>query len=308
MTSELNAGFHPHYHQQGAIFKSSGAMSSSSSGSGGCEMLSMGNYYGNPGGNMNLAVNDGAVEGGMVFSSGGSPNSLSSSTLLLDSVPGLKHDTGLAVEWGIGEQYKLEEGLQKLLSNMYANEPNILMYIKIASSLRDKTVRDVALRCRWMMSKRRKHEDRILLKKVKDQRDKLIDSSLRNSMSPASSVNDASCSFISNHHNQNNLMFSEALSGIARHLLEENKQAFGQISSNLSALKLQENFNLFFHTRNNITTILNDMSNMPGIMSRMPPLPVLLNEELASSVFPCSAQPMMFGSSSMLHMKHEPRC
>ncbi|XP_073305426.1 uncharacterized protein [Primulina huaijiensis] len=252
MTSELNAGFNPNYHQQGAIFKSSGAMSSSSGGSGGCEMISMGNYYGNPGGNMNLDVNDGAVGGGMVFSSGGSPNSLSSSTLLLDSVPGLKHDTGLAVEWGIDEQYKLEEGLQKL--------------------------------------------------------DKLIDSSLRNSMSPASSVNDASCSFISNHHNQNNLLFSEALSGTARHLLEENKQAFGQISSNLSALKLQENVNLFFHTRNNITTMLNDMSNMPGIMSRMPPLPVLLNEELASSVFPCSAQPIMFGSSSMLHMKHEPRC
>ncbi|XP_073315460.1 uncharacterized protein [Primulina huaijiensis] len=303
MTSESNAGFHHHYHQQGVMFKSRGVTSSSSSGSGGCEMISMGHYYGNPGGIMNLAVSDGATGGGMVFSSGGSPNSLSSSTLLLDSVPGLKHDTGLAVEWGIEEQYKLEEGLQ-----MYANEPKILMYIKIAASLGDKTVRDVALRCRWMASKRRKHEDQSLVKKVKDQRDKLIDSSFRNNMSPASSMNAASCSFISNHHNQNNLMFSEALSGTARHLLEENKQAFGQISANLSALKLQENVNLFFHTRNNITTILNDMSNMPGIMSRMPPLPVLLNEELASSVFPRSSQPMMFGSSSILCMKQEPRC
>lgn len=32
------------------------------------------------------------------------------------------------------------------------------------------------------------------------------------------------------------------------------------------------------------------MRKMPGIMSRMPPLPVLLNEELASSIFPCSSQ------------------
>lgn len=32
----------------------------------------------------------------------------------------------------------------------YANEPNMMKYIKISSSLRVKTVRDVALRCRWM--------------------------------------------------------------------------------------------------------------------------------------------------------------
>ncbi|KAL6567917.1 hypothetical protein OROGR_001585 [Orobanche gracilis] len=53
---------------------------------------------------------------------------------------------------------------------------------------------------------------------------------------------------------------------------------------------LQENVDLFSRTRNNITTILNDMRNMPGIMSRMPPLPVLLNEDLASSIFPHSSQ------------------
>lgn len=29
---------------------------------------------------------------------------------------------------------------------------------------------------------------------------------------------------------------------------------------------------------------------MPGIMSQMPPLPVLLNEELASSVLPSTTQ------------------
>lgn len=32
----------------------------------------------------------------------------------------------------------------------YADEPSIMRYIKIAATLRDKTVRDVALRCRWM--------------------------------------------------------------------------------------------------------------------------------------------------------------
>lgn len=32
----------------------------------------------------------------------------------------------------------------------FGDEPSIMRYIKIAATLRDKTVRDVALRCRWM--------------------------------------------------------------------------------------------------------------------------------------------------------------
>ncbi|PIN21522.1 hypothetical protein CDL12_05768 [Handroanthus impetiginosus] len=117
MASESSAGFHHHHHhhhqQQGMLFKSGGAMSSSSSGSGGCEFISMGNYYRHRGGSVNLSGNDGSG-GGMIFSPGSTQNSLDSpSTLLLDSVPGLKHDTGLAVEWSIEEQYKLEEGLAK---------------------------------------------------------------------------------------------------------------------------------------------------------------------------------------------------
>ncbi|XP_076950554.1 uncharacterized protein LOC143623567 [Bidens hawaiensis] len=63
-----------------------------------------------------------------------------------NSVPGLKHDASLAVEWSGEEQCKLEEGF-----SIYADEPNIMKYIKIAATLPDKTVRDVALRCRWMM-------------------------------------------------------------------------------------------------------------------------------------------------------------
>lgn len=37
----------------------------------------------------------------------------SSSTSLSVSIPGLKHDAGLAVEWTVQEQYKLEQGLLK---------------------------------------------------------------------------------------------------------------------------------------------------------------------------------------------------
>ncbi|KAK6160541.1 hypothetical protein DH2020_003922 [Rehmannia glutinosa] len=300
-----NTGFHQHLQQQSILYNSGGAMSNSSSGSGGYDLISMGNYYNSPGRTLNLSANDGSAGGIQIFSSAAAQNNSvgSSSTLLLDSVPGLKHDTGLAVEWSVDEQYKLEEGLAK-----YANEPNIMRYIKIAASLHDKTVRDVALRCRWMARKRRKQEDQSLGKKVKDRKDKLMESTLKNTMSSASSVHVPAYSLIVNQHRSSDYMLSGVLSCTTRHLLEENNQAFGQISANLSTLKLQENIDLFSRTRNNITTILNDMRNMPAIMSQMPPLPVLLNEDFASSIFPHSSQPMMFGSSSSIPLKQEPGC
>ncbi|XP_039065817.1 uncharacterized protein LOC120211321 [Hibiscus syriacus] len=98
-------------------------------------------------------------------------------SFLLDSVAGLKHDTGLAAEWSADEQYILEDGLEK-----YKEEPNILKYIKIAATLRDKTVRDVALRCRWMQRKRRKPEEHNLGKKVNHRKDKLVESSSKMNM------------------------------------------------------------------------------------------------------------------------------
>lgn len=90
-------------------------MSNSSSGSGGYELISMVNYYNSPGGSLNLSASDGSAGGLQIFSSAAAQNNslASSSSLLLDSVPGLKHDTGLAVEWSVDEQYKLEEGLAK---------------------------------------------------------------------------------------------------------------------------------------------------------------------------------------------------
>lgn len=106
MASESSAGFHHHH---GGLFKPGVATSTSSSGSGGCELIYLGNYN-NGGGGMNLGGNE-CPSGRILF---GAQNSLDSSlTHVLDSLPGLKHDTGFAVEWSIDEQYKLEEGLAK---------------------------------------------------------------------------------------------------------------------------------------------------------------------------------------------------
>ncbi|KAL6568786.1 hypothetical protein OROHE_003527 [Orobanche hederae] len=152
MATESSAGFRRHHHNQqpGMLFQSGaggGISSNSSSCSGGFELISMGDYE-NPEGRLDLGGNDGPG-GGIIFSSSVGQNSLESScttTFLVDPVSRLKHDTGLAAEWSIDEQLKLEEGLARC-----ANEPSsMLRYIKIAASLHNKTVRDVALRCRWM--------------------------------------------------------------------------------------------------------------------------------------------------------------
>lgn len=91
-----------------AISFQTGAMNSTS------EMIPMGNYFGG------MNTTGGGGGGGMLFSPGNSSNNHHpvltqplASSLLLDSVHGLKHDTGLAVEWSVEEQYILDEGLKK---------------------------------------------------------------------------------------------------------------------------------------------------------------------------------------------------
>ncbi|KAJ4867020.1 hypothetical protein Rs2_51446 [Raphanus sativus] len=58
---------------------------------------------------------------------------------------GGKTEAALVMDWSVEEQYVLENGLAKL-----KDEPKFSKYVKIAAALPDKTVRDVALRCRWM--------------------------------------------------------------------------------------------------------------------------------------------------------------
>ncbi|KAB5537961.1 hypothetical protein DKX38_015494 [Salix brachista] len=230
----------------------------------------------------------GCGSGGIVQAQAG--NSSASSSLLLDSVPGLKHDAGLAVEWSVEEQYKLEEGLHK-----YADEPTILRYIKIAAMLRDKTVRDVALRCSYenfLQRKRRKAEDYNMGKLINNRKDKLVESSSKMNMAAVLPQNMTTYPQMMHHMDQSDPLPFEGwvsgISGMAR-LLDQNAQAFSQISANLSIFKLQDNIDLLCHARNNITSILNDMREMPGL-SQMPPLPVSINEDLANSILPSTVQ------------------
>ena len=183
----------------------------------------------------------------------------------------------MAVEWSVDEQYKLEEGLAR-----YADEPSIMRYIKIAATLPDKTVRDVALRCRWMTRKRRKSEDHNLGKKVHNRKDKPMDSASKTNMA----LNPSMATYMSRQTDRSQRIIYDGICGPLRKLMEQNAQAFNQITNNLSSYKLQDNIDLFCHTRHNICSILNDMREMPGIMSQMPPLNVTINDDLVSIILP----------------------
>ncbi|XP_020575132.1 uncharacterized protein LOC110021124 [Phalaenopsis equestris] len=230
----------------------------------------------------------------------------SQSSLFLEPMAGLKHDTGLAVDWSYKEQAILHHGLIK-----YADQPSILKYIKIAALLPEKTVRDVALRCRWMNrkegDKRRKLEEFYTGKKIKDRKEKMVNSSSMENMHQLNNV--AGYPFMMHPMNHNNHLLTEApvINDAIRQLFQENAQVFGQIVANLERLKVQDNADLFLRTRNNITAILNSMSGMPGIMSQMPPLPVTINEDLVTSILPNTTQALIFNSPNGINVKQEPR-
>uniref|UniRef100_A0A7N0ULC7 Uncharacterized protein n=1 Tax=Kalanchoe fedtschenkoi TaxID=63787 RepID=A0A7N0ULC7_KALFE len=67
-----------------------------------------------------------------------------------------------------------------------------------------------------------------------------------------------------------------------KHFLQQNLDAFDQISANISTYKFQENIELFCHARNNITTVLNEMRQLPGL----PRFPISINEDLMNCLLP----------------------
>ncbi|KAI3816411.1 hypothetical protein L1987_16106 [Smallanthus sonchifolius] len=260
------------------------------------EMIMMGDLHRvNRVGSVNYSGSSGNVSGSSSFT--GIGNSCDSH--VVDSVPELKHRPGLTGEWSVEEQYKLEEALVK-----YADEAGMIKYVKIAATLRNKTVRDVAIRCRWMARKRKKHEEPNLWKESKDKKHKSVELSSKSSRPSVSvsTINVAPLSVSMNHRVRGAGIHFEVLQGSIRHMLEQNRQVLGQISTNISVLKLQDNVDLFRQMKNNVTAILNFMRCIPG-----PPLPVSLNEDLANTLS-IKTQTMMFASTGRMNMKQEPGC
>ncbi|PPD87661.1 hypothetical protein GOBAR_DD15430 [Gossypium barbadense] len=103
-----------------------------------------------------------------LISNSSEANTLALAAGLADTQAALRHNPGISINWTPDEQSILEDLLAK-----YASDSTIVRYAKIAMRLKDKTVRDVALRCRWMTKKengKRRKEDHISTRKSKDRR------------------------------------------------------------------------------------------------------------------------------------------
>ncbi|KAL3828980.1 hypothetical protein ACJIZ3_017782 [Penstemon smallii] len=197
--------------------------------------------------------------------------------------PALRHNPGLSHDWTPEEQSILED-----LLNKYASETIVVRYALISQALKDKTVRDIAFRCRWMNKKengKRRKDDHNSSKKNKDKKEKVIDSLPKSSQVANRSSGPPYVQSMMSIDSDDGISY-QAIGGATGQLLEQNAQALDQISSNFTAFKIHENINLFCQARSNIISILNDFNDMPEIMKQMPPLPVKLNEELAHSILP----------------------
>uniref|UniRef100_A0A3B6TTJ1 Myb-like domain-containing protein n=1 Tax=Triticum aestivum TaxID=4565 RepID=A0A3B6TTJ1_WHEAT len=195
--------------------------------------------------------------------------------VLQGAPPKYKFVTGSPSDWTPYELSIFQEGLAR-----YAREPTIMKYIKIAAMLPTKTIRDVALRCRWTAgkeSRRRKPDEFYAGKRIRDLKEKMIVStSLANfQMAPPNNLVPFSMSM---HHPV------LVLDNATQHLLEENNQLLNQISANIETFKLGENMDLFVRTNNNIRTILKRMGETPGVMGQMRPLPEPVNEGQLNSL------------------------
>ncbi|CAL9048367.1 uncharacterized protein LOC135586794 [Musa acuminata AAA Group] len=228
--------------------------------------------------------------GGSGFSGPGKPsNGTAAAAGVAGPAQALKHNPGLSVDWSPEEQAILEEELDK-----HASESSIIRYAKIAMSLPNKTVRDVALRCRWMTKKesgKRRKEDHNLSKKSKDKKERVTDALAKPSAHLGSLPNAPLYPLPMLPMDDDGITY-KVIGGRTGQLLESNADAFTKISANLASLKVQDNISLLCQTRDNILTILADLNDMPEIMKQMPPLPVKMNEELADSILPRTTVPM----------------
>ncbi|KAL9254167.1 hypothetical protein AKJ16_DCAP03499 [Drosera capensis] len=212
------------------------------------------------------SVSDSSVSRHMVRDSGGA--------ILVDSTPELNgihnSDTSTAVDWSPSEQQLLQEGLVK-----FADEPSIMKYIKIAATLREKTVRDVALRCKWMMGKRRKQHEAHARK--------------------------ANCR---KSHNHDPIYLQVCMIQLDIHfkLLIGNKEK--------DPAEPHKNEALINSSRKFFEEISAILKEMPGRISLLPKLPSWYGQE-HSSVNDASVQPLMYYTANVLgrqQEKREPQC
>ncbi|XP_047069030.1 uncharacterized protein LOC124677079 isoform X2 [Lolium rigidum] len=220
-----------------------------------------------------------------------------------------KFVTGSPSEWSDRELGILKEGLVR-----FAREPKIMRYIKIAATLPNRTIRDVALRCWWSTGKdRRKKPDGFStgkkLRDMKPMQDQMVASAPMANfhMTPTNNLTPFSISMQSPNQQCQVPREASVVDSATQQLLEQNNQLLNQIAENINTLKTEENMGLFLRTNNNIRTILTRMSETPGIMGHMPPLPAFVQEDKLDSLLQVDRLVQSYGAAHAAHMKQEPR-
>ncbi|KAM7266519.1 hypothetical protein ACFE04_004416 [Oxalis oulophora] len=195
---------------------------------------------------------------------------------------------GISSDWSFEEQAILDQGLTK-----FGSECMVSRYAKIAVLLPNKSVREVALRCRWMNKKennKRRKED--ITRKDKDKKERAVIDHPAKSSHLIGQSNIPSYAMPTIPTNYGDSISFRAIGGPTGELLEQNAQAFSRISANFAALQIQENINLLCQTRNNILRITKTLNEFPTMMRPMPPLPVRVNEDLANTILPPPSFPI----------------
>ncbi|KAG4186524.1 ZZ-type zinc finger-containing 3 [Gossypium arboreum] len=221
--------------------------------------------------------------------SGGNTSTAAAAAVSADTQSALRHNPGISLDWTPEEQTMLEDLLVK-----YTSDSTIVRYAKIAMQLKDKTVREVALRCRWMTKKengKRRKEDHSA-RKNKDRREKGMDTSAKSTPHLTTRPNGPSYALPMIPMDNDDGIPYEAIGGVTGELFEQNAQMFNQISANFAAFQVHDNINLLCKARDNILTIMNDLNDLPEVMKQMPPLPVKVNEELANNILGHSSHQM----------------
>ncbi|KAM7461066.1 hypothetical protein LguiA_029187 [Lonicera macranthoides] len=220
----------------------------------------------------------------------------------------LHHNPGISMDWSGEEQALLEESLNTnhLKGNVvgflmrsssrmrtlikgpkFAAHSNLIRYAKIAAMLPNKTVRDVALRVRWMMQKensRKRKEENGVVKKSKDKKEKVIDPSANPPhlvVRPLSPYDQGMAS--------NGILYSGQVTLFMNangRLLQHNAQVLQHIALNQNSYQIHANIPLLCEARDNLIKVMNNMGEMPVTAKAMPPLDVKLDEELANHVLP----------------------
>ncbi|XP_044504089.1 uncharacterized protein LOC123224479 isoform X2 [Mangifera indica] len=194
-----------------------------------------------------------SANGGVNSRNGGANTQTADTT---PTASALRHNTGISLEWTPDEQSILEDLLAK-----FSSDSTLVRYAKIAMQLKDKTVRDVALRCRWMTKKengKRRKEDYNSARKNKDRKEKATDSSAKSSSQLTTRLNGPLYAPPLIPMDTDDGISYKAIGGVTGELLEQNSQMFNQISANFASFQIHDNIDLLCKARDNILSILNE--------------------------------------------------